>query len=52
MTFENDSTSYELVRMEFSMLDWIAKVGGLSSIILGISQFVGNMESAQMFATS
>ena len=34
------------------MLDWIAKVGGLSSIILGISQFVGNMESAQMFAIS
>ena len=34
------------------MLDWIAKVGGLSSIILGIAQFVGNMESAQMAAIS
>ena len=52
VTFEIDSTSYEMNRQEFSFLDWLSKIGGLSSIILGVSQFVGNMESAQMFATS
>ena len=51
MTFEIDSTYYEVNRIEFSFLDWLSKMGGLSSILLGISQFVGNMESAQMFAT-
>ena len=52
VTFEIDSTYYKLIRMELSYLDWLSSVGGLSTIIFGITQFMGNMESASMFATS
>ena len=38
--------------MELSYLDWLSSVGGLSTIIFGITQFMGNMESASMFTTS
>ena len=38
--------------MELSYLDWLSAVGGLSSIIFAVSQFFGNLESAQLYATS
>ena len=41
-----------MARMETSYLDWLSAVGGLSSIVLGLSQLLGNLESAQMYTAS
>ena len=52
VTFEINSTHYEVIRMELTYFDWLSAVGGLSSIIFSVSQLAGNLESAQMYATS
>ena len=43
VTFEIDLTHYEMKRMEFSYLDWLSAVGGLSSIILAASNMIGKL---------
>ena len=45
VTFEIDSTKYEIIRLEFSLFDWLSAIGGLSSIILAVSSGIGALES-------
>ena len=45
VTFEIDSTKYEIIRLEFSLFDWLSAIGGLSSIILAVSAGIGALES-------
>jgi len=52
VTFEIDSTKYELIRLEFSLFDWLSAIGGLSSIILGASTIISALESPQRYVTS
>ena len=52
VTFEIDLTHYEVKRMEFSYLDWLSAVGGLSSIIFAASNLIGKLQSPQMHMTS
>ena len=52
VTFEVDSTKYEMTRVEFTFFNWLATVGGLSSIALAFSNLAGAFDNAQMFVTS
>ena len=38
VTFEMDSVKYEVIREEYTLLDWVAAIGGLGSILLGVAQ--------------
>ena len=52
VTFEIDSTKYEIVRLEFSFFDWLSAIGGLSSIVLGASTVISALESPQRYVTA
>ena len=52
VTYEIDTTKYEIVRVEFSVLDWLASVGGLSSIILAVLKVVSTLESPHRYVAS
>ena len=52
ITFEIDSTKYEMTRVEFTFFNWLATVGGLSSIALAITNAAGAFDNAQMYVTS
>lgn len=52
ITFEIDVTGYSIIRLEPTYFDLLSAVGGLSSILLAISQFVGLAKNTQLFVTS
>ena len=52
VTFEIDSTKYELTRLEFSLFDWLSAIGGLSSIVLGASTVISALDSPQRYVTA
>ena len=52
ITFEIDLTQYEMTRMEFTFFNLLSAVGGLGSIIFGVSNAAGALDNAQMFVTS
>ena len=47
ITFEIDTTLYEVIKIEYSAFDWLSSIGGLSSIIFAISQAIGSLEDSQ-----
>ena len=52
VTYEIDSTQYESRKIEYTYLDWVAAIGGFSSILFAISNAVGALDNAQMQVTS
>ena len=52
ITYEIDSTLYESHRIEYTYLDWLASIGGFSSILFAVSQAIGALDDAQMQVTS
>ena len=42
ITYEIDSTLYESHRIEYTYLDWIASIGGFSSILFAVSHAIGS----------
>lgn len=52
VTFEIDSTIYNLQRHEFTLIDWLTIVGGVASTITAVIQLFGLLDDPQMFVTS
>ena len=52
ITYEIDSTQYEQRRIEYTYFDWMAQLGGFSSILFAIANAVGALDNAQMQVTS
>lgn len=53
VTFEIDSTKYVVKRQEFTLLDWIASLGGLASLLYTCAWSLAFiMDSPQMFVVS
>ena len=52
VTYEIDSSRYEIVRVEYSFFDWLSAIGGLGSIILAVSKLVSALDSPQRYVTS
>ena len=47
-----DSVKYEVIREEYTLLDWVAAIGGLGSILLGVAQTLHQLESPHYFVTA
>ena len=52
ITYEMDSIKVDLIRNEYTLLNWFASIGGLGSMGLAIAQLVSLLESPQYFVTS
>ena len=52
ITYEMDSIKVDLIRNEYTLLDWFASIGGLGSIGLAIAQLFSLLESPHYFVTS
>ena len=52
MTYEIDLTKYELIKKDFTLLEFLSGFGGLISIFLAITQVIHLFESPHYFVTS
>ena len=46
IAFEMDLNHYEIIRTEFTFLDWLSAVGGLGSITFAIVKRLGSLADA------
>ena len=52
VTYEMETQEGTILRLEPTYFDWLSAIGGLSSILLALSQLIGSIKSTQMFVTS
>ena len=52
VTYEIDPTLHEVVKMEFTFLEWLSLTGGLSSILFVASQSIGSLDDTSLFVLS
>ena len=51
ITFEQDSTKYLVIRNEYSWFDWIASIGGLSSLFFSLAKIIGKTDDPNLFVS-
>ena len=51
ITFEQDSTKFMVIRNEYSWLDWIASIGGLSSLFFSLAKIIGKTDDPNLYVS-
>ena len=51
ITFEQDSRKYLVIRNEFSWFDWIASIGGISSLMFSMAKIIGTTDDPNLFVS-
>lgn len=52
ISYEIEAAEHRILRLEPTFFDFLSGVGGLGSILIGISRLVGMFKNTQMFVTS
>ena len=52
ITYEVEPTKYASIKKEMSILDYSTKLGGFSSLLLGVSKIMNTLESVHLYVAS